>query len=99
VRLGATEEQLEQLVDYKSGPFTDAEKAALEYAERMTLAPRSIDDEFMTHMRRFYTDAEIVEIVAMAGMFNYLNRVAESLDIAPTKPGEGVEEATQNADR
>jgi len=59
----------------------------------MTTSPRSIDDAFMAHMRRFYTDAEIVEIVAMAGIFNYLNRVAESLDIAPTKPGEGVEEA------
>jgi alkylhydroperoxidase family enzyme len=93
VRLGATDEQLEKLVEYRTGPFTDAEKAALEYAERMTTNPRSIDDALMAHMRRFYTDAEIVEIVAMAGIFNYLNRVAESLDIAPTKPGEGIETA------
>lgn len=95
MRFGATDEQLEKLVDFRTGPFTDAEKAALEYAERMTLKPRSIDEELIAHMRRFYTDAEIVEIVAMAGMFSYLNRVAESLDIAPTKPGEGVERETK----
>jgi len=91
VRHGATEEQIETLLDYETGPFSDGEKAALELARRLTLAPRTVDDELMARLRAHYDDGEIVEIAAMAGVFNYLNRIAESFDIEPTKPGEGME--------
>ncbi|MBI2213409.1 MAG: hypothetical protein HYU52_07170 [Acidobacteria bacterium] len=78
------------MLDYESGPFGDAEKVALELAKRLTIAPRTVDDELMARLRAHWNDGEIVEIAAMAGMFNYLNRIAESFDIEPTKPGEGL---------
>ena len=90
MRHGATEEQIEQLTDYETGPFSDAEKVALELAKRITLAPRTVDDELMARLRAHWNDGEIVEIAAMAGMFNYLNRIAEAFDIEPTRPGEGL---------
>lgn len=94
MRFGATDEQIARLEDWRNGPFSDAEKIAFECAERLTLAPRTVDDALLARMREFYDDGEIVEIVSMAGFFNYLNRFAESLDIAPTKPGEGLEDVT-----
>lgn len=89
-RHGAGEEQLDKLLDYENGPFTDAEKAALAYAERLTLDPHGIDDPLFARLRSFYDEGEIVEISAMAGLFNYFNRVNDALRMEPTKPGEGL---------
>jgi alkylhydroperoxidase family enzyme len=57
----------------------------------MTIDARGVSDALIERVQRHYEEGEIVEIIAMAGMFNYLNRVADSLRIEPTKPGEGVE--------
>lgn len=78
------------LTDYEKGPFTDAEKAALAYAEMLTLDARSIDDALFARLREHYDEGEIVEISAMAGLFNYFNRVNDALRMEPTKPGEGL---------
>jgi len=41
-------------------------------------------------LREFYDEGEIVEISAMAGLFNYFNRVNNALRMVPTQPGEGL---------
>jgi alkylhydroperoxidase family enzyme len=79
------------LTDFENGPFDDAEKAALAYAQQLTLDPHRVDDELFTRLRRHYDDGEIVEISAMAGLFNYFNRVNDALQMQPTQPGEGLE--------
>lgn len=77
-------------MNFETGPFTSAEKAALEYARALTLQPHSIDDALFTRLREHYDEGEIVEISAMAGLFNYFNRVNDALHMEPTKPGEGL---------
>ena len=49
-----------------------------------------MDDALFARLRRHYDEGEIVEISAMAGMFNYFNRVNDALRMEPTKPGEGL---------
>ena len=49
-----------------------------------------MSDELFDRLRRFYDEGEIVEISAMAGLFNYFNRVNDALKMQPTKPGEGL---------
>jgi alkylhydroperoxidase family enzyme len=78
------------LLDFESGPFTDAEKAALAYAKQLTLDAHGVDDALFARLRRHYDEGEIVEISAMAGLFNYFNRVNDALQMEPTKPGEGL---------
>jgi hypothetical protein len=41
-------------------------------------------------LKRSYDEGEIVEISAMAGLFNYFNRVNDALCMQPTRPGEGL---------
>ena len=41
-------------------------------------------------LRQHYDQGEIVEISAMAGLFNYFNRVNDALQMTPTPPGEGL---------
>lgn len=57
----------------------------------MTIESHNVSNELMEELRRHYSEAEIVEIAAMAGIFNYFNRMANALEIEPTKPGEGIE--------
>ena len=78
------------MLDFESGPFTEAEKAALAYARQMTLDAHGVDDALFDRLRKHYDDGEIVEISAMAGLFNYFNRVNDALHMEPTKPGEGL---------
>jgi alkylhydroperoxidase family enzyme len=78
------------LLDFENGPFDEKEKAALAYAKQLTLDAHRIDDAMFARLRQHYDEGEIVEISAMAGMFNYFNRVNDALQMEPTKPGEGL---------
>jgi alkylhydroperoxidase family enzyme len=78
------------LLDFENGPFDEKEKAALAYAKQLTLDANRIDDALFARLRQHYDQGEIVEISAMAGMFNYFNRVNDALQMEPTKPGEGL---------
>ena len=49
-----------------------------------------MSDELFARLRQHYDEGEIVEISAMAGLFNYFNRVNDALQMQPTKPGEGL---------
>jgi len=60
------------------------------WARQLTIDPQSIDDALFARVRKHYDEGEIVEISAMAGLFNYFNRVNDALKMEPTKPGEGL---------
>jgi alkylhydroperoxidase family enzyme len=77
-------------MDFENGPFDEKEKAALAYAKQLTLDAQSIDDALFARLRRQYDEGEIIEISAMAGIFNYFNRVNDALQTEPTQPGEGL---------
>jgi alkylhydroperoxidase family enzyme len=78
------------LLDFENGPFTDAEKTALAYAKQLTGDAHGVDDALFARLRAHYDEGEIVEISAMAGLFNYFNRVNDALQMEPTQPGEGL---------
>ncbi len=81
---------MQKLVDFENGPFSDAEKAAFAYAKQLTLDAHAVDEKLFGRLREHYDEGEIVEISAMAGVFNYFNRVNDALQTEPTKPGEGL---------
>lgn len=64
---------------------------ALAFAKQLTIGAATIDDALFSRLQKHYNDGEIVEITAMAGLFNYLNRASEVFKVSPTKPGEGIE--------
>jgi alkylhydroperoxidase family enzyme len=81
---------MQSLLDFENGPFDEKEKAALAYAKQLTIDARGVDDALFERLRKYYDEGEIVEISAMAGLFNYFNRVNDALQMEPTKPGEGL---------
>jgi alkylhydroperoxidase family enzyme len=54
-------------------------------AERETLRPHSVDDEFWAELRSHYSEGEIIELAAAIGLFNYFNRFNDVLKMEPTK--------------
>lgn len=85
-RHGWSEEQLSDLANFRNrSDFTDAEKAALELAERVTRDSNGVDDAFWNELRKYYDEGEIVELLAAIGLFNYFNRFNNALHMEPTK--------------
>ena len=91
-RLGWTDAQLEALKDAaNSSAFTDAEKAAIHLAEVMTLYPHCYTVEDFARLRSFYSEGEVVELMAAIGLFNYFNRFNDVLEMEPTQPASSEE--------
>ncbi|HEV7393489.1 MAG TPA: hypothetical protein VGO08_17755 [Burkholderiales bacterium] len=58
--------------------FNAREKAAIAWAEAMTLNTAKRDDAVWATLRRHFNDAEIVEISLASAMFNMINRLNDS---------------------
>ena len=85
-RHGWTDDQINNLANFRNrSDFNDAEKAALELAERVTRDPHSVDDRFWAELRKYYDEGEIIELLAAIGLFNYFNRFNDALRMEPTK--------------
>ena len=78
--LGLTDAEFETLQgDHRGSPlFNEREKAVLTWAEAMTLNTAKRDGPAWEAMRRLFTDAEIVEISLITGMFNMINRLNDT---------------------
>jgi uncharacterized peroxidase-related enzyme len=88
LRLGTTTEQIEALHGNwrDSELFSEAEKLVIHLAECMTLDSLHFSDEDMAQLKRFYSEGEIVELMAAIGLFNYFNRFNNMLQMEPTQP-------------
>jgi alkylhydroperoxidase family enzyme len=79
--LGLTQAQLQALQGdaYRSSPlFNEREKAAIAWAEAVTLNKAKSDKALWETMRRLFSDAEIVEITMASAMFNMINRLNDT---------------------
>ena len=84
--LGVAEEKIDQLASYATSPLYDeAERAALEYADAMTVTGRDVSDELFARLRRFYTDDEIVELTAVIAWENSSSKFNRALRVPSQK--------------
>ena len=61
--------------------FSEAERLALEYAERITYTDRRVDDALVEDLKKHYSDAQIVELTAAIAMENFRSRFNPALGI------------------
>lgn len=61
--------------------FSEAERLALEYAERVTYTDQKVDDDFFTRLKRHYTEAQIVELTAAVALENFRSKFNPTLGI------------------
>ncbi len=79
-RYGAETEKMDNIWEYKTHKaFSEAERAALEFAFLSSIIPNQVDDEIAEKLRRYWDEGEIVEIMGVIALFGYLNRWNDSM--------------------
>jgi len=91
-RVGISDAKEEALWEYQTSPlFSAAERAALRVAQSAAQVPNAVTDEDFEELKRYYTDAQIVDIVAVIALFGFLNRfndtMATELESSPIEAG------------
>jgi uncharacterized peroxidase-related enzyme len=77
-----TDEDLERLQNPASGNFSDPEKAALAFAEKLTRTLSSMNDADFDSLRRHgFSDAQIVDLHLLVGLANLTNRFTDPLGL------------------
>jgi uncharacterized peroxidase-related enzyme len=82
---GATDAQIAALAEGDATAFDPAWRAALEAAGEATSGGGRLADATFDRLAAGWTEEQIVEIVAVIGVFNYFNRFANMLDIPITR--------------
>ena len=82
--MGIPNEKLAELERYReSDRFSAREKAALEYAERITRNDQAVTDECVVRLREHFSEREVVELTFIVGYQTFASKFAKALDLAP----------------
>ncbi len=82
-RFGASEARLNAVWDFEESPqFTEAEKAALRFVHAATAVPNAVTEEIGAALHAHWSEGDIVEIMAVAALFGWLNRWNDSMGTA-----------------
>ena len=82
MQAGATEEKIRQVPAWReSALFSDLERVALEYAERMTITGEKVTDELHARLRAHLSEAQVVELSAAIALENFRSKLNVPLGI------------------
>ncbi len=94
-RSGAADEKLAAVCDYRTSPlYTEAERAALDFAVAAASQPNAVTDEHFKRLREHWTEGQIVELAAVVAINGFLNRWSDTM--APALEREPAEFAKQH---
>lgn len=84
VKTGVAREKLADVLTYQeSAHFSERERAALEFCERITRDNQEVSEECLARLREHFTDAEIVELTFIIGYQTFASKFAKALRLAP----------------
>lgn len=89
-RVGLTAEDLASLKAGDYSRYTDKERAALVYVEKLTRTPPSITDGDFNELKKSFSEPEIVDIHMLAGLANLTNRVTDPLGLELEVPEQKI---------
>ncbi len=77
---GVPEEKIAAIWDFERSPlYSEAERAALRFARDAASVPNEVTPERFGELRQHWDDEQIVEILAVVGLFGFLNRWNDSM--------------------
>jgi len=77
---GIDEAKIAEIWNFERSPlYTEAERAALRFARDASVIPNAVMPQHFADLRRYWDDGEIVEILAVVGLFGFLNRWNDSM--------------------
>jgi uncharacterized peroxidase-related enzyme len=89
-RVGLSAEDWTALKAGNYSRYNEKERAALQYIEKVTRAPRQIAETDFDELKKHFSDPEIVDIHMLAGLANLTNRVTDLLGLELEFPEERI---------
>jgi alkylhydroperoxidase family enzyme len=81
-KLGVSDEKIDALADYENSElYSETERAALEFADSMTITGREVSDELFGRLRKFYDDDALVELTAIIAWENASSKFNRALRV------------------
>jgi uncharacterized peroxidase-related enzyme len=92
---GISQEKLDAIWDYRVSPlYSEAERAALDFAMAAGAVPNAADAELFARLREHWSEEQIVQILGAVCLYGFLNRwndtMATDLETPPREMGERV---------
>lgn len=79
---GVPDEKIDALPDYATSPqFSEAERAALAYADAITLTDQDVDDDLFARVRQYFDDDAMVELTATIAWENCSSKFNRALRV------------------
>ncbi len=77
---GVPDEKIAAIWDFERSPlFDEGERAALRFARDASVLPNQVTPAHFEELRRYWDEGEIVELLAVIGLFGFLNRWNDSM--------------------
>jgi uncharacterized peroxidase-related enzyme len=89
---GVSQDKLDAIWEYQTSElYSEAERAALDYALAAGSVPNGVDEELMERLKQHWSEEQIVELLAAVCLYGFLNRwndsMATDLEDAPRDLG------------
>jgi uncharacterized peroxidase-related enzyme len=89
-RVGLTPEDWTALKAGNYSRYSDKERAALTYVEKLTRTPHDITDADFVALKKHFSEPEIVDIHTLTGLANLTNRFTDPLGLEVEFPEEKI---------
>ena len=87
LKYGLPMEKIQNIYDYKThSSFSDAERAALNVADKANRLPNAVSDQDFEELRKYYGDEAIAEIVSQIAMMSFYNKWNDTMATKLEKP-------------
>ena len=75
MQAGADHDKVREVPTWReSARFSATERAALEYAEAMTITGQKVSDELFARLKAIFDDGQIVELTAAVALENFRSK-------------------------
>jgi alkylhydroperoxidase family enzyme len=82
MRNGASEEKIRAVEQAATSPLYDeTERAAIAYAEAMTVTGQRVTDELFARVRKYFSEAQVVELTAAVALENFRSKFNVALGV------------------
>ena len=83
MQAGADEDKVREIPTWReSARFSEPERAALEYAEAMTITGQRVSEELFARLRTFFDESQVVELTAAVALENFRSKLNPALGVA-----------------
>jgi alkylhydroperoxidase family enzyme len=84
VRKGVSAEKLTDILRYRDSPrYSERERAALDFCERITRDDLDVSEECLTRLREHFTEPEVVELTFIIGYQTFASKFAKAMRLKP----------------